>query len=166
MNEEVKKANDLWRQYLISSSKKEWKTYNSDEKLNHMYSHGFDKFIMQHSIPAKQMILGGEYNLKIFKSYLKNLSETKETGPDAWSKSQAFYLKKLYLHINKGTPNVKKNADELYEKTWKDLSKELKDFKAYFKQAKELSQINKNKFDKERKQELLNLIMEKQKNNN
>jgi len=126
-------------------------------------SRPFKDFITKYNIPSRQMLVNGEFHPKAFSKYLKDADTKTYDGPEGWAKLQANYIRYLFLALNKGMFDVKKQASELYEKTWKSLHKEMVEFKEDYNEAKIQAKELELRRSEDRRQMLIRMIKQSNK---
>lgn len=157
MENPVAIANKMWKLYRMRAMDRGWLQKTDQDKLTDFSGEGFADFINKYSIQSRQMIINGEYHVKAFKQYLEQ-EKQEHPGMEGWAKLQAYYIKYLYINLNKGEPNLNKNAKKIWTQTWENLYKEMTEFKEDFEEAKKQAEDNKKILVEERREDLLKMV--------
>ena len=187
---ELERANDIFKYIKYKIEKEGFLTLNGDEK--HKIISDIDKeFFSNHFIVA-QMMLEGRYSKKAMRMYLEDCIKSKDQSKDAWFKHQANYGSLLYIKLNPKSTHLKsriyndiynsmKSRFEVIDKKYNDVSdkleevdeelrkKRLSDLKNYIVKNNALNkqdlravcQLIKNKQFVDNKRVVLNSIKEK-----
>jgi hypothetical protein len=153
---------------IISIAKKIWKkaleakieTLNneqSDELLNKLQDE-FKDFSQTFPLVLRWMIQMKQFNLSIFKTYIKKFSLAKVQSREEYLDLQAEYLVMLYRH-NSHHPDEKK-VQEYRRQLIESLIEEDKAFKEIQKEVEEQMKQEEKELNEERKKKIYKMLLE------
>lgn len=102
-------------------------------------------------------MLEDQFHPQVFRSWLERLEKDPGKGMEGYCERQADYAKMLYKKLN--THWTRKEADQVWQNAYDMLKKEQENIENVEKDAKELQEEEREKFDSELRKEFYDYVL-------
>ena len=149
-------AKKIWKKALAANI--ETLTNSQSDKLLDELQNEFKDFAQTFPLVLRCMIQMKQFNLTIFKSYIKKFSHAKVGSREDFLDLQAEFLVMMYRHYN-FHPDEKK-VQEYRKNLIESLIEEDKSFKEIEKQVEKQMKDEENELNEERKKKIYKMLLE------
>ena len=133
------------------STDETFRSLDSDKQLDY-YQKNNHEFSMTFPLTLRYMIQLKQYNKKAFAKFIKKLQSNPYRSELEYCERQADYVK--YLYMETSSDHNMKNAQQVWKNTYDMLAAEVKMFKDAEEKIKKKLEINNEKNEEERRDEL------------